>query len=105
MALNVKLIRLITGEELIAEVIHQDEKQVVIKNPIRVVLMPNQSRDPKAAPTIGFAPWVEFSEDKKIELDKSHVLYIVTPVQEFINQYNSIHGGIVAPSSKLILPS
>jgi hypothetical protein len=105
MALNVKLIRLLTGEELVTEVINEDDKQVVIKNPIRVVVMPNASRDPKAAPTIGFAPWIEFAEDNKIELDKSHVLYVLTPVQEFINQYNTIHGGIVAPSSKLILPS
>ena len=104
MALNVKLIRLITGEELISEVLNDNEK-VVMKNPIRIVVMPNSSRDPKATPTIGFAPWIEFADTDKIELDKSHILYIVTPIQEFVNQYNSIHGGIVAPSSKLILPS
>ena len=106
MALNIKMLRLLNGEELIAEVIDcNEETKVVIKNPIRIVVMPNASRDPKAAPTIGFAPWLEFAEDKKIELDKSHILFIVKPVQEFINQYNSIFGGIVAPSSKLILPT
>jgi hypothetical protein len=115
MALNVKLIRLLNGEELIADVVDQPSKlmestpfsvdptKVTIKNPIRVVVMPQ--RDPKAPPSIGFAPWLEFAEDKTITLDKSHILFIVKPVQEFINQYNSLFGGIVAPSSKLILPT
>lgn len=103
MALNVKLIRLLNGEELMAEVVNSNDSKVTIKDAIRVVVMPQ--RDPKASPSIGFAPWLEFSEDKQVELDKSHVLFMVTPIKEFINQYNSLFGGIVTPSTKLILPS
>lgn len=103
MALNVKLIRLLNGEELMAEVVSSNDSKVTIKDAIRVVVMPQ--RDPKASPSIGFAPWLEFSEDKQVELDKSHVLFMVTPIKEFINQYNSLFGGIVTPSTKLILPS
>lgn len=103
MALNVKLIRLLNGEELMAEVISSNDSKVTIKDAIRVVVMPQ--RDPKASPSIGFAPWLEFSEDKQVELDKSHVLFMVTPIKEFVNQYNSLFGGIVTPSTKLILPS
>lgn len=103
MALNVKLIRLLNGEELMAEVVNSNDSKVTIKDAIRVVVMPQ--RDPKASPSIGFAPWLEFSEDKQVELDKSHVLFMVTPIKEFVNQYNSLFGGIVTPSTKLILPS
>ena len=103
MALNVKLIRLLNGEELMAEVVNSNDSKVTIKDAIRVVVMPQ--RDPKASPSIGFAPWLEFSEDKQVELDKSHVLFVVTPIKEFVNQYNSLFGGIVTPSTKLILPS
>lgn len=103
MALNVKLIRLLNGEELMAEVVNSNDSKVTIKDAIRVVVMPQ--RDPKASPSIGFAPWLEFSEDKQVELDKSHVLFMVTPIKEFVNQYNSLFGGIVTPTTKLILPS
>ena len=103
MALNVKLIRLLNGEELMAEVVNSNDSKVTIKDAIRVVVMPQ--KDPKAPPSIGFAPWLEFSEDKQIELDKSHVLFVVTPIKEFINQYNSLFGGIVTATTKLILPS
>ena len=102
MALNVKLIRLINGEELISEVISDGESSITIKNPVRVVVVPTKT-DPKM-PTVGFAPWVDFSDDKQFTLDKRHIIVIMTPVQEFINQYNGMFGGIVAPSSKLIMP-
>lgn len=101
MAANVKIIKLITGEELLAEILEQG-KPMIIKNPVRVVVMPNKL-DPKT-PNVGFAPWAEFSEDKTFELDKSHVLAIINPIKEFINQYNSMFGGLVVPSSNLILP-
>jgi len=102
MATNVKYIKLLNGEELIAEVVTEDLK-TVIKNPIRLVIMPSRN-DPKN-PQVGLAPWAEFSDDKEIVLDRSHILAIMTPIQEIVNQYNSIFGGIVAPSSKLILPT
>jgi hypothetical protein len=105
MALNVKLIRLLSGEELIAELItdHEDTNKIVMKNPLRVMVIPSKSNP--QTPTVGFAPWMEFSDDKKFELDKSHVLCIMNPVKEFVNQYNATFGGIITPkTSNIILP-
>ena len=101
MAINIKLLKLINGEELVSEIINDDGSTVKIKNPVRIIMMPSKA-DPKT-PSVGLAPWAEFSEDKEIVLDKSHVLCMMKPIREFINQYNSIFGGIVLPSSKLIL--
>jgi hypothetical protein len=65
--------------------------------------MPNKV-DPKT-PTVGFAPWVEFSEEKDFTIHKAHVIVTMKPVQEFINQYNSMFGGIVSvPTTKLLIP-
>lgn len=105
MANNIKLIKLITGEEIISEVLEDNkgsEGYLKLKQPLRVMIIPSRT-DPKT-PTVGFAPWAEFSEEKEFVLDRKHVLLVSSPIQEFINQYNSVFGGIVAPSSKLILP-
>lgn len=103
MALNVKILKLITGEDIITEVVSETEKYMKIKSPLRVVVMPSKS-DPKM-PTIAFVPWVEFYAEKEFTLDKSHILVIGSAVKEFINQYNSVFGGIVTPSSsKLVIP-
>ena len=103
MAANLRLIRLISGEELMAEVKNETDSGISIKNPVRVVLMPNKL-DPKT-PTVAFAPWIEFSDDKDFTIHKAHVIVTMKPVQEFINQYNSMFGGIVSvPTTKLIMP-
>jgi len=99
--MKVKIIKLITGEELLAEVVG-DDTMVRVKNPVRIVVMPNKI-DPKT-PNIGFAPWAEFSDDKEFALDKSHIVAIMTPIKEFVNQYSSMFGGLVVPKSNLILP-
>ena len=105
MALNVKLIRLLNGEELIAEVVGSivETSKLTMKNPLRVMIIPSKSTPQN--PTVGFAPWVEFTDDKTFELDKSHVLCIMNPVKEFVNQYNATFGGIITPTTNgLILP-
>jgi hypothetical protein len=104
MAANIKIIKLITGEELLAEVTISSPipTSITLKNPVRIVVMPNKL-DPKT-PNVGFAPWAEFSEDKSFDLDKAHILAIINPIKEFVNQYNTMFGGLVVPSSNLIMP-
>jgi len=98
---NIKIVKLDTGEELLADVT-MGPLTHVLKNPVRIVVMPNKM-DPKT-PNIGFAPWAEFSDDKEFTVDKSHIVTIMSPIKEFVNQYNSMFGGLVVPSSNLIMP-
>jgi hypothetical protein len=101
--MQVQLVRLISGEELLGKIMPSGSEIVKIQNPVRVIVMPNKI-DPKT-PNVGFAPWAEFSEDKSFDIDKRHVLCIMNPVKEFINQYNSMFGGLVLPTnSNLLVP-
>ena len=101
MAINLQILKLTTGDDLLAEVVENSIATVSFKNPVRIVVVP--SKDPRT-PSVGFAPWGEFSQDKQFTIDKSHILCRMAPIQEFVNQYNTMFGGIVAPSSKLIIP-
>lgn len=98
---NVKLVRLLSGEELLTEVVVQ-EKTIEIKNPVRVMVVPSKT-DPNT-PSIGLAPWAEFSDEKVFTIDKFHVVVIMNPVEEFVNQYKQMFGGIITNKPKLILP-
>jgi hypothetical protein len=100
--MSVQIVRLLTGEDLLGQVMPSSFDILKIQNPVRVVVMPNKL-DPKT-PHVGFAPWAEFSEQKVFEIDKRHILCIMEPIKEFTNQYNSMFGGIVMPSSSLIIP-
>jgi len=101
MAINLQILKLTTGDDLLAEVVENSIATVSFKNPVRIIVVP--SKDPRT-PSVGFAPWGEFSQDKQFTIDKYNILCIMAPIQEFINQYNTMFGGIVAPSSKLIIP-
>lgn len=92
MATNVKIVKLLTGEEIVAEVLDLNTT-IQVKNPVRVIVIPNKI-DPNK-PNVGFAPWAEFSDDKTFTLAKSHVVCIMDPIKEFINQYNGMFGGII----------
>lgn len=108
MAQNIKILKLLNGEEIIGEVLDNgsslggDNTKIRISNPIRIVVMPSRN-DPKT-PTVGFAPWLEFTDEKNFTIDRAHVIVVMNPIKEFINQYNSITGGLVVPTNKIIVP-
>ena len=102
MPTNVKVIKLLNGESLISEVTNETDTTISVKNPLAIAFVPSRA-DPKT-PTVGLAPWAEFGEEKDFTIHKAHVIVTMTPITEFVNQYNSIFGGIVKPSSGLILP-
>ena len=99
---NLKIVRFITGEEVMAEVTSNSGECITLKNPIRVIVVPSKA-DPKN-PQVGFAPYTEFTDDKEFTFSKSHVLTMFNPISQFVNQYNSVFGGLVVPDSKIIKP-
>ena len=102
MATNVKLIKFLGGEEILAEVVSDSGTALSVKNAVRIVVIPTQA-DPKN-PQVGLAPYLQFSEDKELTFNKSLVVTTATPVVEFVNQYNSLFGGIQLATSKIITP-
>ena len=101
MATNLKLIRML-GEEVIAEVVSETDTTITVKNAVRIVVIPDQL-NPKN-PQVGLAPFLQFSEQKELVLNKNLVITTATPLTDFVNQYNSLFGGIQLPTSKIIAP-
>jgi hypothetical protein len=101
--MKVQLLKMITGEEIIASMVLTD-RTVRIKNPVRVVVMPQKTYDPKGGIQVGFAPWAEFGEETEFLLDRSHIVAIMTPVKMLLNQYNAMFSGIITPNSGLVVP-
>ena len=85
--MNVKIVKLISGEELIGEF---DEKTNTITNPVVMVPVSDKS--------IGFGPWMPYSEDKSFTLKEEHIQIIASPSKTISNEYNKAFGsGIVIP--------
>jgi hypothetical protein len=95
--MNVKLIRVVTGEEIVAEVVSSEtDDTITVKNGL-VVLPTGQS--------IGFAPWatVISKEEPEITMNLKHVIY-VAEVQDSVSQkYKEMFGNIITPQEKKLI--
>ena len=102
MATNVTLIKFLGGEEVLAEVVSENLTQINVKNAVRIVVIPDQL-NPKT-PQVGLAPYLQFSDTKELTFNRNLVVTTAAPLVDFINQYNSLFGGIQLPTSKIIAP-
>ena len=94
--MNVKLLRIITGEEVIAELVAEEETTITVKNGL--VVIPN-------ANGVGFAPWATVISKHKPEIvvDRKFIVYMVECEDTVVEKYESIFSPIETPSKKLIL--
>jgi hypothetical protein len=96
--MTTKLITLKTTQTLMADIDCTDENQVILKNPVQVIVQPGKD----GSPMMGFAPFLEFADEFKtgIKITMDNVLCITTPVRELENQYSKMFGvGIQIASS------
>lgn len=102
MANNVKLIKFLGGEEIVAEVVSETDNTIEVKNAVRIVVIPDQL-NPKS-PQVGLAPYLQFSDTRELTFNRNLVVTTAVPLTDFLNQYNSLFGGIQIPNSKIITP-
>ena len=97
--MNVKVMKLVTGEDLISEVKDSKDGGLILKNPC--ILVPAKDGG------IGIAPWAFMSKDVEtgIEISKDKCVFVSSPQDEFEEQYLKVFSPVVAPSSKIVTPS
>ena len=92
--MNVKLIKMASGEDVVAELIREEGREnVVINNPIVMV--------PQAQGQVGFAPWSPFLSDdvNELTIKSSYVVYISDPKPGVIENYTQIFSPIITPQN------
>ena len=87
---EVKIVRLTTGEELVAKVT-ETKDSVTLKKPAILI--------PAGKDQLAFGQWLPYGDiSDGITIDKQDVIFIVDPIAELANQYSSSFGsGLVVP--------
>ena len=95
--MNVKLIRMWSGEDVIADLIDDTGFTIVISNPIVAV--------PTGNGQMGFAPWSPLLKGKNedLKITKKYVVYIAETQPEIVEQYQDMFSVLKTPSKKLVL--
>jgi len=95
--INVKLFRITTGEEVVAELISETENEVTVQNGL-VVLPTNTG--------VGFAPWatVISKENPELTVSKKHIVYVAEVQDDVAQKYNEMFGSkLVTPTPKKLI--
>lgn len=95
----IKALKLVSGEEIVAEIAHEEDGVIVIKNALVIAIQ----RNPDGNLGIGFIPFAPYlPKDTSIEIKADKTTFCVEVDDQMKNQYNVIFGGIVAPPKNII---
>ena len=95
--IDVKLFRIVTGEEVVAELVEESSEFITVKNGL--VVLPS-------AQNVGFAPWATVinREKPEITVNRNHIVYIAELDSSIKNKYNEIYGSkLVTPEEKKLI--
>ena len=85
--MKIKLIRLVSGEELIAEVVNSSEDSYTLKDAIVMI--------PAGEGRIGFMPFLPYTDAKNgIAIRKQDVMFVIDPIDDLIDQFRQARSGI-----------
>jgi hypothetical protein len=94
--MTVKLIRMSSGEDLIATVNSENNIEILLQDVIVAIPTGNGS--------LGFVPWSPLlsKNSKEIPVNKNFVVYIAEADDDVVNQYNKMYNKIITSVKKLI---
>jgi hypothetical protein len=92
---GVKIIKLITGEELIGD-ISQSGDNVSVRGPATVHLVPGE----RGTMSVAMVPFAPYAEESAFMFNLQHIMTVYTPGVELLNQYSQRFGsGIVVANT------
>lgn len=94
--MNVRLVRLITGEMLLADTT-DNGSTLTLKKPAWIAqVKPGE---------FALVPWLPLSKEESVTIDSSKFIYCVEPETGILNEYSTAFGsGLVMPNSGGIKP-
>lgn len=101
--LNIRLVRLTTGEELLAHVVNEKadaDDKIVVSNPVVLVRTSESS--------LGLMEWLPYAKKpESIELNSAQVVFIIEAADQMVEQYNKLQSqrdtGLVTPEKPKLL--
>ena len=97
--LNVKIVRLVTGEDVLADFIEDSsDGTALLSNPMRLVF----KRMPTGQNAMHMSPWlpIELIQENIAQIHCADILTVVNPKEELVDHYNTI---VDSEQNRLIL--
>ncbi len=94
---DVKLIRLSSGEDVVATILEREDGSITIKDAIVAI--------PTGQGQLGFAPWspIISKSEPSIKVSENFVVYVAEADDSVIEQYNTMFGNVITPKKQSII--
>lgn len=98
--MNIKYLKLVTGEELVTEWIEDkhDSVEVKLKNPLGILM----SQTEKGF-NIQLVPYGSMAQNEEIMVNYKNIVFTAEPETKLRNQYESITGQVITPPTPKIV--
>ena len=92
--MNIKYLKLVTGEELVSEFIENSkyDTEIKLKKPLGILM----SQTDKGF-NIQLVPYGAMADNEEIMVNYKNIVFTADPEQKLRNQYESITGGVITP--------
>jgi len=93
--MKIKLLRLVSGEEVIAEITNSNEDSYQIKDAIVMI--------PAGEGKLGFMPWMPYTKAAEgVSIRKQDVMFVIEPIEDLVDQFRTARSGIQTPPKGII---
>ena len=95
--MDVRVLKLITGEEIVGEFITETEETITVKNTLSLIIQPSQQGVGYA-----FVPWCPMVQgNKTLKFEKT--LFVGPATDELVSSYQSMFSQIMTPPPKQLI--
>ena len=103
---DVKLLRLTTGEDIVAEVTNQeysdnDKTVTTIKKPFVLIPM-QQNQSASQESKLYFSPFIPFAENDEFNIKEENIITVNEPKSEIRDNYLQYIGAVIPVEKKII---
>jgi len=100
MSNTVRVVKLITGEELVGRVIHLTGGSISLDRPMMFKSIPTVEKEDWSGTLI---PWLKTSKSKQIVIPLEHIIFEGEPTEEVEKHYLSWVTGLTFPHSGILV--
>jgi len=99
--MNVKILKLVNGEDVIADITKENEKEIVMVGPAKLMTFPSED-----SMAMAILPWCPYTDKETFTISRDHVIISIFPVSEglcseYVKFNDKFDSGIVTPPTDI----
>ena len=100
--MNMLILKLSTGEDVLTEIESESETDYVFINPVLIAVLQNKDGKPNVE-FLAFPLHSEPKKDKTICISKKCVVYSYEPGERYVENYNKLFSSIITPAKQELI--